>query len=291
MPIPVQERRRRIRDTYQLNPLRAEAIALGLLQRGERDISGLPVTAFRNISRAFQNLPRPGRALNYDAARMIARTLLTKSNRLSTVSFVCVANYISRTRWPRERPTLALTPNEQYMFERVEELCRVCAAEGVVLEWRLILADAWGLWLFRDRSDTEAIEAYCCFMEAECAARNLAAIRWTTMVASRQDLYDAAVTEIRPAAAEKAEWEAKHGEEVGQTKPQGGIGDKKLDKKQLAQRHIEMRAAEGRVILDLYGPTMVLSTEDRGDRRYDHILVDRASYPALDYMPYAPQHN
>jgi len=273
---------KRNRGTCPVNPLRAQAIALGLLKRGSRNISELPVERFQNICRPLQNLPRPGRRVSHEAARIIANSVLL-SKPINATTFICVSDYVGGVRYKQQNRNFALTYGEETMFRQLGVLREACDRNNVVLDWRLILADSWGLDLYPDRLIPGGIDAYCAFMAEQCRARGFQAIRWTTLMAEQCRAYEAALEEAQKHITDQmVRWEASVGEIAH---------DKITDRAKvtdLARRHIEMRAAEGAVLVGCYGPQLVLSTESRSLQRYDNLVVPRSDYPGHDWMPKYP---
>jgi len=273
--------------TYQTNPLRRVALELGLIERGERNLDSLPVAAYQAICGELMNRDcRTGthgsRRFSHDGAALVARALLTNAP-LQAITFICVSDHVGSVRYTKQNGNFQLTAGEVEMFTRAERLREICRQHGVALQWRLMLADAWGSEIFNDRVLPGALDAYCTMMTSECARRGLSSLRWTTFMSDNQTLYEAAMLEADALTTDHmVDWEANIGE-IAHDK----IADKSRARDK-ARDHIKMRAAEGRVLVQALGAMLVLSTESRSLQRYDNSLVPRSDYPGHDYMPKYP---
>jgi hypothetical protein len=269
-----------------LAPLRAAAIQLGRLNRGERDLASLPVDSYRALVALLNDSPRHGnqgaRRLSQEGAMLVARALLLGAP-LAAATFLCVSDYVGGQRLRLQGGQFALTPGEQLMFVRAERLRAACAAAGVALQWRLVLADAWGIEIFRERVQPGALNAYCALLADHCDHRNFDCLRWSRFMAERESVFAGALAHVDTVVTDAmVRWEATAGEIAH---------DKVVDKSAAlakARQHIRLRAAEGPVLVAEYGPMLVLSTESRRLQRYDNLVVPRAQYAGHDFMPKYP---
>lgn len=239
-----------------------------------------PHPAYMSLIRCFREMNSAARLrISFEAASLLARLLFLRCP-LSFVSYICVSDYVGGTRFKAQNGRYILTSGERIMLERAEQLRDEAQRLGVVSNWRLILADGWGMELFGDRCVPGALDLYCEFIESELRKRGFEAVRWSRLMRIRQD-YENAYLEALPSAEALAAWESKHGEIAHDRPDPRNAGS-------LAVRHIQMRAAETRVVVAEYGPTLVLSTETRKLVRYDNLLIPRDSYAHLFVMPFYP---
>jgi len=264
------------------NPLRGAAIDLGLRERGERSVGGLPIDDYSAIFRALNDIPRKGRGLSDESARIMACALLSKEL-LWGITPSCVSEHIvSGTRWMQGKAYKPL-PKELEMMARAKRLETLCAEHGLTFRWCLILADAWSLTLFPDRVDPERVTAYCSMMIRECQSRGLRAVRWTELMTEHQVLFDRACEGVSPLiTSDLIRFEAFRGE-TSEDKH-----DDEAHKLRLAKMHILWRAAEAAVFMTEFGDCLVLSTESRKLQRYDNMLIPRSRYAGHDFMPKYP---
>ncbi len=263
-------------------PFRAEAIRLGLLAKGERSMDNLPLNEYCTICRLLNDMPRNGRGIREEIGHMVARAVLTGTKLIRTITFICVSDYVGGVRYREQNGIYAMTKGEQEMLEGIIRLRIALSEMGYTLEWRLILADAWGLELYPERLVEGAVEKYCAFMTELFGAEG-EIHRWTELMEREAGRVEEATRLCQPAInAELLQWESTQGE-IAHDKP----GSRELAR-HLSRRHIEMRAIEGWVLVDIFGPMIVLSTEDRGARRYDNLVVPHASYSGINWMPYNP---
>lgn len=270
-------------DTRKLNPLRRAAKHLGLIGPGERSLHELPIQAYLHIYEALRAPARPilsSRFGDINAAMYVARRLLTRTP-ISAVTYICVSDYVGGTRYRLQGGCYQPTSAERTMLERIQEASSQCARYGYGFQWRLVLADGWGKHLYGDRVFKGALDEYCMFMQNLCEWHGLEAIRWTELMDEHEESYRRGREAIHNHALALAPWEAQKGE-IAHDKPDP---DKAL---KLAYEHIAMRAAEGRVVTEAFGPTLVLSTEAPKLTRYDNLLVDKDTYPLLYSMPFWP---
>lgn len=265
----------------ETNPLRKAAKGLGIIRCGQRDVSMLPVREYLAIACELRyNRLRNKGPLSQEGGEMIGRAVLT-SQPISALTYICVSDYVGGERYEAQGFSFSPTGKEAEMFGRAQLLREICRQSGVQLDWRLVLADGWGLILYPERLLPGGIDAYCAFMQEECAKRGFDCIRWTEFMEENSAVYQAARASLDSQIGELIQWELRHGE-IAHDKPN------KERAPYLAEEHIRMRAAEGAVMVDRFGPTIVLSTESRELRRYDSLVVPRAVYNFVDYMPFYP---
>ncbi|GEM_PF-5219293 len=218
--------------------------------------------------------------ISFESASLIARLMLL-GKPLSFVTYICVSDYIGGTRFKIQKGKYELTSGELLMLERVALLKETTAGFGVECDWRLILADGWGMDLFGERCVAGSLDLYCKFMVGELERRGFEAVRWSELMSKHESLYKRGCEEAESFADKLAPWEARRGE-VGHDRPD------KANALSIAKKHIQMRAAEGRVILEEYGPTIVLSAETKRLARYDNLIVPREDYAHVFCMPFYP---
>lgn len=250
--------------TQERNPYPGYSALIECLKRFTRTHKGEPVRV----------------RISFEAASLLARLVLL-GQPLNFISYICVSDYVGGTRFREQKGKYALSIGEKLMLERAEQLREEAGRRCFAYNWRLILADGWGSVLFGDRCEPGALNAYCEFMSNELRGRGFEAVRWSELMARRNDVYREACTAVEQDAEKLAPWEAKKGE-IAHDKP------KEKEALRLAKEHILMRAAEGSVILREYGPTLVLSAESRKLARYDNLLVPRRDYAHVFVMPFYP---
>ncbi|MFH1426434.1 MAG: hypothetical protein ABIG66_03280 [Candidatus Kerfeldbacteria bacterium] len=269
------------KNVKETNPLRKAALDLGIMQRGQRDTSMLPVKEYLAIANELlNNRPRGGNPLSDEGGQLIGRAMLT-GKAVSAISYICVSDYVGGDRYKAQGRSFALTVKEADMLARARRLRALFSANGCTLEWRLVLADGWGLVLYPDRVLPGGIDAYYAFMLEQCSSLDFQCIRWTEFMERNSATYRAARESLTDKIDKQLRWELKHGE-TAHDKPNKNRAE------WIAEQHILMRAAEGAVMVDQFGPTIVLSTENRRLRQYDNLVVQRNVYNFVDYMPYYP---
>lgn len=266
-----------------LNSLFRAAIELGIAERGVKEMpSFIPVDRYNSIYEEFQKAEREQSAcrVDQDAAVLIAKSLLLGSS-LSCLTYICVSDYVGSTRYKKQKENFSLTQGERGMFKRASAIRAVCQEKAVDFQWRLILADGWGLYLYGDRILPGALENYCTFMEEQCISQGFIALRWSIIINNHRDSYEMARQQAIKFADELAPWEASRGE-IAADKPDPSRAFA------LAREHILMRAGEGAVMVKAFGPSIVLSTETRRLTRYDNLVVPKKDYPIIFNMPIYP---
>lgn len=270
----------KLRSTYR-TPLMRVAKHMGLAEpNGMIAVAAEDVKRFVACVDALNDLPRRGRCLSQEGAELVAAAVLTRRP-LSTCTYICVSDYVGGVRYRAQCGVYALTRGEREMLDRAAWLRQQLALHGVELRWTLVLADVWGLSLYPDRLEPGAIDAYCAFMTGECDDCRFVARRWTELMRSQQEVFDSACAHVCETAEQLAPEEARCGE-IGKDHP---AAERAVE---IAQQHITYRAAEGAVVVRLWGPTLVLSTESKALRKYDNLVVARWQYSAIDAMPKYP---
>jgi len=246
--------------------------------------SPLPIDEFLAIYAALRQADpdrhKTRQKIPQEAGRLIALALLT-GHPLSSASFICVSDYVGGTRYNLQQGSYALTGGEQRLFKQMTLLRKSLAENRVTLNWRLILADGWGLELYRERVVPGAIDQYCAVMAEHCRGYGFTSHRWSELMEKHVAAYQTAANNVEPIAAQLAPWEAQKGE-IAHDRP---APEAKLA---LATRHIQMRAAEAVGMVAEFGPTLVLSTESQGLTRYDNLVVAKKDYPILHTAPFYP---
>ena len=261
-----------------LNPLEKVAKELGLRINNSQAMRYL---SFYNAVRSMVRLQQGSCRISREAAELLAKAVLV-GERLSTASFICVSDYVGGPRFVAQARRYELTLGEAEMLSRASALKDLARETQMEFLWTLILADGWGLDLYPERVEPGALDAYCAFMAEECAKRGLQCVRWSEFMAEAGDDYAKAFAVARLSAEKLAVWEASRGE----------IAHDRVANREhaheIAMRHIQMRAAEGLIIVAKHGPTVVLSTETRKLTRYDNLLVGRSVYTHVFCMPFYP---
>jgi len=264
----------------ELNPFR---YAVRKLDAAEFSFEYNPYVTYSLLARClkwFMETRKSSRNISFEAAALIAGMMLLDKP-LSFVTYICVSDYIGGERFKIQGGEYMLTSGEKLMLAHAEILNRARMDFGILLNWRLILADGWGRDLFGERCMPGSLELYCNFMTDELKKRGLEAVKWSELMSKHEDIYKHACEQAEPLAEKLAPWETRRGE-IGHDMPDN------TGAMTIAKRHIQMRAAEGRVILKEYGQTIVLSTETKKLVRYDNLLVPREDYTHIFAMPFYP---
>ena len=197
------------------------------------------------------------------------------------MTYICVSDYVGSTRIKEQKEEYSLTKGECLMLKQAITLRDIALSYKVNCNWRLILADGWGKSLFGSRCIPGALDMYCDFMIREVRKLGLECVKWSDIVEQHKGIYELGCDEVEGNAEKLSFQEALIGE-IAHDKPE------KDEALKLAKQHIQMRAAESRVILEEYGPTIVLSTETKKLVRYDNLLVPREDYTHIFAMPFYP---
>ena len=276
----------RLFGRVSLAPLRQEATKRGMRKPGDRHDDGLPVNEFLSVTKTLNNISERGRnggrPLSIEGQRIVASALLDSSP-LSALTIVCVS-LTQKKRWNANGDTFNLTLGEVEMFDRAEQVGRVCREAGIDFIWRLCLADAWSVSLFPEETDLAINDAYCTLMADEAHRRGLLPpVRWTTLMREHEKIFVRGLTRARALITnEMVEEEADRGETRDDAHRDRTLA------LEAARRHIEWRAAEGVVFTELWGAQLGLSTESHRLRRWDNMVVPCEQYAWHDYMPKYP---
>lgn len=252
---------------------------------------------FCAIIRAFADTrrkPNGRRRVSDAAAALIAQSLVT-GRPLSCVTYECLPDHKGARLEHTVNHGYSLTEGEKTMFSFACFLKEQCEQNGVTLVWRLILGDVYGTLVYGPgmQSDTEreleqnVDEIYCNSMLGAYSQQKIASVcRWSDLLGNHplcRSFEDAGNRLVERIGRDK------FNQLIASACAKGEVKDYfRRPQKEVAQRLISFRAAEGAALVDILGPTIVLSTEQRQHTCFDHLLVSPDLYPILYNMPYRP---